>query len=155
MDERQEIAERLHSVHEGPAWHGPALREILQGVTAQQAARRPPAAGHSIWELVAHIAAWEDVVRRRLAGERIASLSPEQDFPAVPPPSEAAWQEQLAALAAASAALQQAVLAFPAARLGETVAGKTYTFRRMLMGAVEHAVYHAGQIALLKKAFRA
>ena len=37
-------------------------------------------------------------------------------------------------------------------RLSERVPGKDYDFRYMLAGAVQHAAYHGGQIALLKKA---
>jgi len=42
----------------------------------------------------------------------------------------------------------------PDSRLYEVVPGKTgkhYTFYYMLHGVVQHELYHAGQIALLKK----
>jgi hypothetical protein len=39
----------------------------------------------------------------------------------------------------------------PESRLAEQVPGKDYDFYHMLHGAVQHALYHAGQIALLKK----
>ena len=45
------------------------MKEVLAGVTARQAAARPIAAAHSIWEITAHIAVWEEVVRRGLGGE--------------------------------------------------------------------------------------
>ena len=47
-----------------------------------------------------------------------------------------------------------AVAAFPDSRLDEMVPGKEgshYTFYYMLHGVVQHELYHAGQIALLKK----
>jgi hypothetical protein len=40
----------------------------------------------------------------------------------------------------------------PDSRLTERVPGKDYDIYFMLHGAVQHALYHAGQIALLKKA---
>jgi hypothetical protein len=42
----------------------------------------------------------------------------------------------------------------PGSRLEEMVPGKEgahYTFYYMLQGVVQHELYHAGQIALLKK----
>jgi hypothetical protein len=51
--------------------------------------------------------------------------------------------------------LVKAVAAFPDARLQEQVPGKTqsyYNFYYMFSGIVQHELYHAGQIALLKKA---
>ena len=50
--------------------------------------------------------------------------------------------------------LIKAVAAFPDSRLQEQVPGKTqnyYNFYYMFSGIVQHELYHAGQIALLKK----
>ena len=41
---------------------------------------------------------------------------------------------------------------FPLSRLDEIVPGKPYAFRHMFCGLATHGAYHAGQIALLKKA---
>jgi hypothetical protein len=46
------------------------------------------------------------------------------------------------------------VTSLPDSRLGDVVPGKEgahYTFYYMLHGVVQHELYHAGQIALLKK----
>ena len=51
------------------AWHGPTLTGALRGILAQQAAWRPTAGRHSIWELTLHTAYWKYVARRRLTGE--------------------------------------------------------------------------------------
>ncbi len=70
MRELDRIADQLKRAFEGEAWHGPAVMEILEGITAQQAANRPSRAVHNIWEIVLHIAAWERAGVRRLQGER-------------------------------------------------------------------------------------
>jgi hypothetical protein len=36
-------------------------------------------------------------------------------------------------------------------RLEATVPGGTYNFYRLFLGVTQHAIYHAGQIALLKE----
>lgn len=59
MTEIQRIVDQLNRAFEGEAWHGPAVMDILEGITAQQAAARPFNGTHSIWEIVLHIAAWE------------------------------------------------------------------------------------------------
>ena len=51
--------------------------------------------------------------------------------------------------------LVKAVAAFPDSRLQEQVRGKKqkyYDYFYMFSGVVQHELYHAGQIALLKKA---
>jgi len=80
MSETRRIAGLLRAAFEGEAWHGPAVKEALAGVGAAQAAARPIARAHTIWEIASHIAAWENVVLRRLAGERV-ELSDAEDWP--------------------------------------------------------------------------
>ncbi|MBZ5542289.1 MAG: DinB family protein [Acidobacteriia bacterium] len=152
MTEIERIADQLRRAHEGEAWHGPALNETLKGVTAEAAARRPIASAHSIWEIVLHVGVWESVVRRRLSGEVIGDLPPEQDWPPVGETSEAAWKQARAALDRAHAELQKALTRLTDRQLIEAVPGPEYTAYYMLHGTVQHALYHAGQIALLKKA---
>jgi hypothetical protein len=48
----------LASTINGEAWYGDSLREILEGVTAEQARRHPLPSVHSIWEIVLHLDAW-------------------------------------------------------------------------------------------------
>jgi uncharacterized damage-inducible protein DinB len=151
MTEIERIADQLRRAHEGQAWHGPALSEVLKGATAEAAARRPIASAHSIWEIVLHVGVWESVVRRRLSGEVISDLPPEQDWPAVGETSEGAWKQALAALDRGHADLQKAVMRITDRQLAESVPGPEYTVYFMLHGTVQHALYHAGQIALLKK----
>ena len=70
MTEVGRIVDQLNRAFEGEAWHGPAVVEILEGITAQQAATRPLNGAHSIWEITLHIAAWERAVLLRLQGDR-------------------------------------------------------------------------------------
>ena len=100
MSETKRIADQLHRAYHGGAWHGPALRELLAGVTAKQAAARPVRGAHTIWELVLHITAWKRAVFLRMQG-RALSLSPAENFPPMPQASAVNWKQTLAALQAA------------------------------------------------------
>jgi len=150
MTEIQRIADQLRRAYEGEAWHGPSLRELLSSVTAAQAARRPLPGAHTIWELVLHIAAWESIVRRRLGGEAVEA-TPEQDWPPVRDTSDAAWKKTLEELARSHLALRESVAALSDDQLRQKVAGQNYSIYGMLHGLIQHDLYHAGQIALLKK----
>jgi DinB superfamily len=152
--ETSRIADQLRRALEGEAWHGPALLEVLDGVGAAGAAARPLPDAHRIWEVVLHVAVWNDVARRRMAGE-VVQPPPHEDWPAVTDVSPAAWLRTLAHLKQTHAALVEAVTACPDARLSEQVPGKEpdfYTLYYMLHGIVQHVLYHAGQIVILKKA---
>lgn len=150
--EAARIADQLRRAFDGEAWHGDSLLEILEGVTAAQAAR-PIAHAHTIWELVLHIAAWDGAVLRRLGGVAV-TLSDEENFPLFTDTSDAAWRKTRAEMRRVHEELAETVASLADLRLDEIVPGKKgarYTFYSMLHGAVQHELYHAGQIAILRK----
>jgi uncharacterized damage-inducible protein DinB len=152
MSEIQRIEDQLQRAFEGHAWHGPAVRELLADVTAAKAAGRPLPNAHSIWEIVLHMATWERVVRRRLQGEAVADLPTEEDWPPVRDSSEAAWRRAIDDLEQANHDLRNTMVRTSEARLAEMVPGKDHSVYVMLHGIIQHDLYHAGQIAVLKKA---
>jgi uncharacterized damage-inducible protein DinB len=151
MSEIKRIGDQLRRAYEGGAWHGPSVKELLSDVTAEQAAARPFAGAHSIWEIVLHISAWEDGVRRRLSGDR-AELSTEEDWPPVSDTSEAAWRRTLETLEANHLRLREALKGLDDARLNEPIVEGMSSVYGTLHGVIQHSLYHAGQIALLKRA---
>ncbi len=153
MSEATRIADQLRRAFTGNAWHGDSLFEILEGVTAQQAAAHPIKNAHSIWELVLHIAAWDGAVRQRMTGVSV-KLSSKKNFPPVLDTTEVAWAKTREHVRRVHDDLVAAVERFPEKSLHNQVPGKKgahYTFYYMLHGVVQHELYHAGQIALLKK----
>jgi uncharacterized damage-inducible protein DinB len=153
MSETERLADQVRRAFEGEAWHGDSLLELLKGVDAATAAAKPITNAHSIWELVLHIAAWDGIVRQRIGGKAVMPTD-EQNFPPVKDTSEAAWRKALEDTKRTHNELVKAVAAFPDSRLQEQVPGKTqdyYNFFYMFSGIAQHELYHAGQIALLKK----
>ncbi len=157
MDEIIRVVDQLEREHAGDPWHGSPLSSILDGVGHTQAAAKPIKAAHSIWELVLHIAVWKNEVRRRLSGA-VASEPQEGDWPAVGETSEAAWREARKHLELSHRLLVSAVRDLPETKLFEPTnddrdraLGTGATYYELLHGIVQHDVYHAGQIAILKK----
>ena len=158
MTELQRLADQHHRIFTGDAWHGPALREILKDVTAKQAAAHPVAGAHSIWELVLHIAAWVAIVDAAIHGKPLPSHSAKNikqlDWPPVRKTDAAAWRQAQQQVYAAAEMLRRSIRGFNPKRLREKVPGRNYDFGYALPGIVQHTLYHAGQIALLKKAMK-
>ena len=152
MSETARLAEQLRRALDGEAWHGDSVLEILEGVDANAAAAKPIPNAHSMWELLLHIAAWDDAVRRRLDSPELITLNGDENFPPVKDASAAAWEKAVQQSVHAHRQLVKAVEELPDSRLSERVPGKDYDIRMMLNGIVQHELYHAGQIALLKKA---
>lgn len=151
--EASRIADQLRRAFDGDAWHGPALMELLKDVDAATAAARPLADVHSIWELVLHVAAWDRAGIVRLGGKK-CQLKAKSNFPPVPEPTEAAWHAAISMAKTTHDHLVKAVADLSEKRLSEIVPGKRYDFYHMFHGIGQHELYHAGQIAILKKAVR-
>jgi uncharacterized damage-inducible protein DinB len=150
--ETERIASQLNQSIEGPAWHGPSLKEVLEGVNAGMAAAKPLAGAHSIWDLVNHVLAWQAVALATLHGSEYHSLAGEADWPRVSDRTESAWQSTLTRVDERKALLGQAIRGFPDDRLDELVPGRQFRFYDLVHGVVQHNLYHAGQIAILKRA---
>ncbi|HEU4836826.1 MAG TPA: DinB family protein [Pyrinomonadaceae bacterium] len=155
MTEVERIRDQFRRAFEGEAWHGPSVLAVLDGVTAQQAAAHPIPGAHSIWELTLHIAAWERACLRRLNGDP-AQLPDAEDWVRINDTSDAAWENTKQQLIDNHHELLNAIASVDESRLDEPIMthpnipfSSTYV---TLHGGVQHDLYHAGQIAILKKA---
>lgn len=136
-------------------WHGPALSELVAGVSAEEAAAHPVPGAHSIWELVLHLTAWAEIVRSRLAGTAAARVTTEEDWPAATDASPAAWKEAVSRLDDAYRAVAADAAQLDDESLAKVVTGRDHSVSAMLHGVVEHGTYHGGQIAVLKRSLEA
>jgi uncharacterized damage-inducible protein DinB len=150
MSKKEEILEELKTIYDGEPWHADNLVDILSGITAGQAAARPIGGAHSIWEVVSHIAGWNDVWAERLGGRNVVEPTA-GDFP----PSgegEDAWAEALRDLERSYTNLIGKISEVRDEDVREEFLGRGYPMSFFLEGIVRHIVYHSGQIGLLKKA---
>jgi hypothetical protein len=149
------IAYALASAINGDAWYGDSLRKILDNVTFEQAKARPIANAHSIWELVVHVEAWVKFCLGGVQGTPIpawSTMPKEDDWPLVGDTGEQAWKQAVNSFFSSHLKLVEALKTLNDDRLEATVPGRTYNFYHLFQGMIQHAVYHGGQIALLKKA---
>ena len=146
------LANHIKRTVAGPMWHGAALAELLENLTAEQAAAHPIPGAHSIWEIVAHVTSWAEIARARVHGERIGDPGPQEDWPPVDASAEAEWAILLRRLSESHRLLAHEVRHLDDAAIEATVPGLEYKMYDLLHGVIEHGTYHGGQIALLKKA---
>lgn len=138
----------------GAAWHGPALRESLRGVTADDAAWRPAPGRHNIWEIAVHAAYWKHVVRGRLTGRKERFPLAGHDWFARPRGART-WRDDRRLLTEEHRKLREVVEAMTPETARRRVPRRTDTAADNALGVAVHDAYHAGQIALLRKLRRA
>lgn len=149
------LAEQLELALHGTAWHGPSVLELLAGVSATDAAGRPAAGAHSIWELLLHIGSDHALAARLLAGDG-RPLASHEAWPACPEPTDDNWRQAVADFSLTGEQLLQSIRGFSDDRLHDPlVEDDPDTAYVLFSGITQHHLYHAGQIALLKQAIAA
>jgi len=147
MSEVDFIIQSVKDSYDGQAWHGPNIMSILDKIPENQSGTRI-GSGHSIAELVLHMTAWRNFVIQKLEGNDSYDVSDEENFPR---PGD--WANTLKILRESQFKLIEAIEKFGAKKLDQTVAGRKYTFRKLLHGIVDHDLYHLGQIVMITKQF--
>lgn len=157
MNESQRIADQLHRALNGgvngvpDAWHGPSWREVLEGVTREAATHRPIPEAHTIAEVVMHAGAWHDIVRERLEGQS-PEVPESTNWPHAAFTDDAQWSAAVDRLFTTGAALQNTIENFPEKKLHEKRPSVDGTWYELIIGELQHVLYHAGQVGILKKA---
>ena len=151
MGEVQRILDQMDRAFSGDAWHGPPLMRLLDGVSAEDASKHAVPGAHSVWELLHHIGSWNSIVQHRLQGETV-NVTAERDWPPVWEVTEPSWKRALENLAESRARLRNVAASLHDDELDEKVGATDVSRYQILHGVIQHDLYHAGQIAILKKA---
>ena len=158
---REIIKQCLVQSISGDPWHGFSVDALLTDVNAEQAAAHPIPGAHSMVEIVLHLAAWTQEAASRLRGDT-PGLPAIGDWPGHEGDAASAWESARQALHEAHAGLLGALGDCPEDRLAEMVGsgrepalGTGVSFTIMLLGIAQHDAYHAGQLALLRRALAA
>jgi hypothetical protein len=137
----------------GPgAWHGADLRAAIANVTPDIASWRPAPGRHNIAELALHHAYYQRSVRERLSGTEVEPFvvaGPEgNDFFDLSSPGAPSWPEIQAIVATQQERLAALVTDIGAGRVTSPLdEGARFD---LVLGITCHAVYHAGQMQLIK-----
>lgn len=132
------------------AWHGPDLKAALSDVRSDDAFRRPAPGRHNIAEIALHHAYCARAVRAKLTG-----VDPEpfvlegDDWFDLPDLFTLSWSKILEVVG-----FEQGRLAVTVTDIANGLARSPLTESErfdLVLGITCHAVYHAGQIQLIKR----
>lgn len=154
MSEIERIASLLEETFEGKPYYGLSVLGTLQQVTAAVAAFTSTENTHSIWAIVTHLTAELNYVHDMIEGTVGSWIEGETTWPEVIGASETSWQQAIHSLKEANRALVRRVKMLNDNILSKQASPARRPFYVMLHGTIQHSVYHAGQIALLKNHLR-
>ena len=146
----------LDQAYNKPSWHGTNLRGSVRRVTPAQAAWRPAAQRHNIWEIVVHAAYWKYASARRFTDSARGSFAMKgSNWFRRPVPgqenSAAAWRADLELMDETHETFRAAVAGLSAKDLDQIPPGRKVSNFAVVSGIAAHDLYHAGQIQLLKR----
>ena len=145
-------AEELAKVYEGDPWYGKPIKSLLQEVKAEDAFKNGHAK-HSIYQIVNHMLAWRELLLKRLNGDSKATikLNSEQDWAPNPPKADIQnWKDVIERLQKNQEGLLKNLKSRSDDDLSNELAESGATLDMHLDGLLQHDIYHAGQVGLLK-----
>lgn len=150
--------ELMLSVFTDP-WHGASIKDILHGITCEQAFIKPIKSAHNIIELTLHISAWMEETLSRLNGNEPGDPAV-GDWSSPQSNTDKYWHSVIDKLFANANKLIEKVKNFPEEKFDELTGqervkelGTGFSYEGLIIGLVQHNSYHSGQIALIKKTF--
>ncbi len=147
----QRIKELLNASFHGGAWHGPSVLEVTKGLKLKEAAYK---AGnvHTIAELIYHMTSWRIFVLKRLQGDSVYNIENDKmnwgNFDRI---DAFELETLIMEMTLSHDELMKELENKDDDFLNEIVPGSEYNYYTLVHGIIQHDIYHAGQIAILKK----
>jgi uncharacterized damage-inducible protein DinB len=145
---------QLRESYEGDPWFGRNVKTLLAEVNGETAYQKLNGQ-HSILELLYHMVIWREFTISRLAPSATdLSYYEKADWQELDHTHKNLWEEGIQKLDDTQAELIRLLQEKDDAMLTGTVPERTYNFRKLLYGIIQHDIYHLGQIAFITKAIQ-
>lgn len=145
------IKNRCIDIYEGTPWHGDSIVSVLNRVEQLKAYNERGKKGHSIYELLLHMINWRLFVISRLSNEGALEFFEHHNWRNQPDASDVEWQNAVHGFRKTQEQLLSYFNCLQDDVLDREVKERTYSFRELLYGIMQHDIYHIGQIAYLLK----
>lgn len=148
------LIDQMQTNYEGSPWYGNSFVEIMDGIESDLAFWEPNPGAHSIAQLVWHIVYWRQSLIKRLAGDTLykGSMKSMENWYTKEKLMETGW-ESIKFRFANSQHEMVSLLQKQNDSLLEEAYSEKATFRDLILGILQHDLYHMGQVAYLKSIY--
>ena len=149
---KEHLAEQFTVCYDRNTWFV-ALKNTLEGVTANEAVWKPEGSDNSIWETVSHLNYYNYAYVERFKGVDYEYDVDDNDATFVSgEPTEEAWKAEVARLDSILTEFRDLIINAEDSKLDERVSQTNLASWATLISNINaHNAYHAGQILLLRK----
>ena len=147
-----QITAQFKDLYEGDPWYGRNAKALL-AMADENKIFQKKSGEHSILELLWHMITWREFVVDRLQHSQKMQLEyfEKNDWRELDHEDKTLWPQGIERLKET----QEQILSLLKERnddlLDEPVRERTYNYRKLLQGIIEHDIYHLGQIAFAAK----
>lgn len=130
-----------------------AIRNALEGVTAEQSAWKPEGSDNSIWESLSHVSYYNNVYLQRFNGiDYQYDVTDNDETFTSGDASESDWQAEVEKFDTIMTEWRGLIEAADEAKFDQPVSAENYAnWGELIANVNAHNAYHGGQILLLRK----
>ncbi len=149
------LSAHMEKILYGKPWFGRSVFSVLEETDESKVHQQPGGTEHSLCELLWHMITWAEFTLKRVekVEEPDQSVIEKMDWRPIDPGFHT-WKKGVAELKSTHVQLAARLGEKEDSFLNEKVDYRTYDFRFLLNGLMEHNIYHLGQIAYLQKLLR-
>ena len=150
-NELKMYAAQLNENFSGEPWFGRNIQAILKEINEDIASQKPNGQ-HSILELLYHMINWRLFTINRLEKSTATVKSfEENDWQVLDHQDKSLWQKGIEQLNDTQQRLLNLINTMKDEDLQSPVHERDYENRTLIIGIIQHDIYHLGQIAYIKK----
>ncbi len=146
------IINNLENTLSGEPWFGRAVYNLLDEIDEATVSTKTKDTDHSLIELLWHMNTWAEFTLANLENRSADELKviEENDWRNIDPKKHS-WKKGMEELKSIHKKIVQILSEKEDIFLKEIVPNRKFNYRFMLNGLIQHNIYHAGQVAYLKK----
>lgn len=158
MTNLEQLIKEYSDFYQGTPWYGRSFTEIVNDITAPEALA-VAGNGQSIAQLLCHLIKWRKSLTIRLLGNtdfRASDQDPD-NWPAQNTLNAEVWEQAKTEFGELQATIIAELKKREESFLDELFVpgNERYTYRYLIIGVIQHDIYHLGQISLMKQLLRA
>lgn len=149
----EELIREFKTIYNGSPWLGNSIKSVLEGIAPEKALETPLREVNCIAGLVSHMITWRMLLIKRMENDDTYDVNQEESFnySNYGSTSTEIWNHLLNRLDETQNKIVDLLASQQEDFLNKKVARRTYDFRHLTHGVIQHDIYHMGQIAILKK----